>query len=266
MPKTATPCRSKAQVVIAVDDTDSADAGGTGAVAREIAKRLSSRFPVWGVTRHQLVILPEIDYTARNSTNVVHLLRGPLDLDELQKDAANWVREMASPGSDPGLCIAQVDRLLGCDLGRAAQERFVHKAEVRAAAAAADVLLTHPSHTDDGIVGAFAGACLASQGDDGRFVHAGALRSLAGEITVADVLDAGGDEVRSVEETVVTEGTILAERLRPALCRGRCVLYCARREDGRWLPIKGGPGDEDREATLHAPEQHGPGTGGLRRA
>jgi hypothetical protein len=252
MSETAASYRSKAEVVIAVDDTDSPDAGGTGAVAREIATRLSARFPVWGVTRHQFVVLPEIAYTARNSGNVIHLLHGPTDLGELRDDVAAWLRKMAVPGSDPGLCIARVDRLLGCDLGRAAQQRFVEKHEVRSAARSAGALLEHVCETDLGIVGAFAGACLAAGGDDGRFVQIGTMRSLTGEVQVQDVLEAGGDEVRSVEGERLTEGRIVADRLRPALRKGRCVLYCARRGDGLWLPVKGAPGDEEEEAELHA--------------
>lgn len=241
-----------AEVVIAVDDTDSPAAGGTGSVARAIARRLSARFPVWGVTRHQFVILPEIEYTARNSGNVVHLLQGPSDLGELREDVAAWLRKMAVPGSDPGLCIARADRLLGCDLGRAAQQRFVGKDEVRSAARSARALLDHVCETDLGIVGAFAGACLAAGGHDGRFVQIGTMRSLAGEAEVQDVLQAGGDEVQSVEGERLTEGRIVADRLRPALRRGRCVLYCARRGDGLWVPVKGAPGDEEEEAQLHA--------------
>ena len=245
--------RSQAQVVIAVDDTDSADEGGTGGLAREVARRLAGRFPVWGVTRHQFILLPEIPYTARNSGNVVHLLRRPPDLNELRDGVAAWVRQMASPGSDPGLCIAPVDALLGCELGRAAQERFVAKDEVRAAARNVGATLDHVCDTDDGIVGAFAGACLAASGDDGRFVQLGTMRSLTGQVTVEDVLAAGGDEVQSVEGDILQDGTIIAERLRPALRGGRCVLYCTRRGDGLWLPVKGAPGDEDHEARIHAP-------------
>jgi hypothetical protein len=252
MAETAAPYRSKAEVVIAVDDTDSLDEGGTGSVAREIARRLSSRFPVWGVTRHQFVILPEIEYTAKNSGNVVHLMHGPHDLAELEDDVAGWLRQMAASGSDPGLCIARVDSLLDCDLGRAAQNRFVRKDEVLDAARGAGAILEHVCETDLGIVGAFAGACLAAGGDDGRFVRIGAFRSLAGPVSVEDVLRAGGEEVRSVEEQPLVEGRIAGERFRPALRHGKCVLYCARRDDGMWVPVKGAPGDEEREAKLHA--------------
>ena len=97
--------------------------------------------------------------------------------------------------------------------------------------------------TDDGIVGAFAAACLAAQGSDGRFVQIGRMRELCGRFEVAEVLAAGGDEVRSAQEQPLTAGVIIAARLRPALRDGRCVLYCRPRSDGYWEAITGAPGD-----------------------
>jgi len=243
--------RTRGEVVVAVDDTDIPGEGGTGNVARTIAARLSTGLPVWGVTRHQFAVLPEIPYTARNSGNVIHLLEAPADLQALAEQVVEWVRGLHIEGSEPGICVARGEALLGVPLGREAKRRFVHRSEAWAAADAAGAILLHAIEADDGIVGAFAGACLAAQGNDGRFVQVGRLRELAGEVTVREVLSAGGDEVRSVEGTLLTDGVLAADRLRPALCCGRCVLYC-RREGTRWVPIHGAPGDKEEEARPHA--------------
>ncbi len=239
--------RTKAELVIAVDDTDSPEQGGTGRVARAIAERLAQRCPFWGVTRHQLAVLPEINYTRKNSANVVHLLEQPGAPAALAAEVSQWISEMALPGSEPGLCVADPARLLNVDLGRAAQQRVVSKDEVRAAARSAGVALRPAGSGDAGIVGAFAAACLAAGGNDGRFVQAGAMRSLSGVVTVADVLAAGGDEVRTVEDRPLDDGEITADRLRPALRTGKCVLYCAQGEDGVWVPVMGAPGDKEKE-------------------
>ena len=236
--------RTKAELVIAVDDTDIPQQGGTGRVARAIAEMLSARLPVWGVTRHQLAILPEINYTKKNSANVVHLLACPEGLDRLAEEVGEWLEEMALPGSEPGLCVASPDALLDVDLGRAAQCRVVGGQEVRAAAETARVILIHPREGDGGIVGAFAGACLASGGNDGRFVQAGELRALSGPVSVEELLGAGADEVRTDQDGPLTEGVVVAERIRPALREGKRIVYCSPREDGVWTPIKGAPGDE----------------------
>jgi hypothetical protein len=244
-----TPYRTKADLVISVDDTDNPDQGGTGRVARAVADRLGERFAVWGVTRHQLAVLPEINYTRNNSANVVHLLTGPEGVGELVDEVESWVREMALSGSEPGLCVADPDALRQAQLGRDAQTRFVHRREARAAARTAGVVLRSVGDGDGGTVGAFAAACLAAQGDDGRFVQIGEMRALSGEVSVADVRKAGADEVRALDGVALSEGTLCVERLRPALRGGRCVLYCSGGEDGLWTPIMGGPGDPRKGET-----------------
>jgi len=245
--------RSKAAVVVAIDDTDIPGEGGTGSVARRVAARLGERFAVWGVTRHQFAVLPEIPYTARNSGNVVHLLQAPAALEPLAEEVVGWVRTLHVPGSEPGICVAPVEALLGQRLGRDAQRRFVHRAEAWEAAASTGAILRKAVEADDGIVGAFAGACLAAQGNDGRFVQVGRMRDLAGELEVAEVLAAGGDEARSVEGTPISDGRVRAEKLRPALREGRCIVYC-RWDAGAWTPLHGGPGDKEQEEEdrLHA--------------
>jgi hypothetical protein len=243
--------RTKAAVVVAVDDTDIPGQGGTGHVARTIADHLHERFRLWGVTRHQFAVLPEIPYTARNSGNVVHLLDAPDDLSALADEVVEQVRGLHVDGSEPGICVARVEAVLDEPLGLEAKCRFVRRSEAWEAAAAAGVILRHAVEADDGIVGAFAGACLAAQGNDGRFVQIGRMRELSGEVTVEAVLAAGGDDVWSVEGHRLMDAVVVADRLRPALHEGRCVLYC-RRQNGAWVPIHGAPGDKEEEARLHA--------------
>ena len=236
--------RSRAELVIAVDDTDCPEAGGTGSVARAIADRLAERYAVWGVTRHQFIILPEINYTAKNSGNVVHVVEMADDPEALAAELERWLDELAVEGSEPGLCVARTEALPGCELGRAAQQRFVSRDEVRTAAEAAGVMLVGVREKAGGIVGAFCGACLAAQGNDGRFVQAGRIRELCGEVTVADVLAAGVDEVRATTGECLAEGKVVVDRLRPALAGGRCVLYCEQVAEGRYTPVKGWPEQE----------------------
>lgn len=239
-----TPYRTKAQLIITVDDTDRPGEGGTGQVARSIAQRLSEISPAWGVTRHQLAVLPQINYTKKNSANSVHLLAAPSNLERLADELLRWLDEVAQPGAEPGLCIADPNALLQIDLGLQAQRRVVSKHEVREAAQAAHVILAHARPEDDGIVGAFAGACLAASGNDGRFVQGGELRALSGRVGVEDLIAAGADEVRTTDESALTASAVLAERIRPALRCGKRIVYCVPQEDGLWTPIKGGPGDE----------------------
>ncbi len=243
---------TRARLLIAVDDTDRPGEGGTGRVARTIAARLASRFPVWGVTRHQFVILPGINYTSRNSGNVIHLLEAPAEESELAREIEPWIREMALPGAEPGLCVSRPEVLLSNGLGMEAQRRIVSQEEVRASAAEVGAILRHPGEGDNGIIGAFAAACLAASGNDGRFVDLGRIREISGEQSAQEMLAAGIDEIRAVKDVLPPDARILAERVRPAFRGGKSVLYCFRLEDGLWSALVGAPGDREKEESARA--------------
>src|SRR5512139_2830247 len=93
---------------IGLDDTDILNSPGTGHLARDIAANLAARYPIWGITRHQLLNDPRVPMTARNSANVIHLVVEPagLDLPGLADEVAGLMLARFQPGSDPGLCLA----------------------------------------------------------------------------------------------------------------------------------------------------------------
>lgn len=233
--------RATTQMVIAVDDTDTLERGGTGRVGRAIADLLEDWYGVWGVTRHQLAVMPGINYTRKNSTNVVHLSEIVPAPESLAEELCEWLQTAAEDEAEPGLCIARVSQIAGHALGPAAQHRVVTREETRVAAQDTGVILRHPRESDGGIIGAFAGACLASGQDDGRFVQVGSVRELSGRLTVGDLLRAGVDEVRTAGGKPIASGTIIGERFRPAMKNGRCILYCTPGADGQWYPVKGHP-------------------------
>ena len=57
------------QILISIDDTDNLDSRGTGEIASLIAEAVQQKG--WGttgmVTRHQLLVHPDIPYTSHNS-------------------------------------------------------------------------------------------------------------------------------------------------------------------------------------------------------
>ena len=227
--------------LIGIDDTDTPQAGGTGRLCRALAEEIARWADIRGVTRHQLAILPGIPYTRNNSANVVHLSCPSREFAGIVEHAAVWVANHCCPGSEPGLCAGNCRQLQDMSLGRAAQRRVVSPAEARQAAEKARVVLQAVVDDGCGIVGALAGAALASSGNDGRFVQVGVVRELAGMVSTVEIIDAGVDEIRTVSGETVADGHILVDNgLRPALCEGRVVLFV---EPGRsdWLPVKGWP-------------------------
>ena len=107
---------SELRKYVAIDDTDhESDDGrnrGTGsksrALARELIELVGGRH--LGITRHQLLVDAAIPYTSHNSSACIVLgVHGGLaDVTaELLGASELYLTEIASPGSDVGLCIAE---------------------------------------------------------------------------------------------------------------------------------------------------------------
>jgi len=233
-------------VYIGLDDTDTLESRGTGHLARLIAADLSPDYAVLGATRHQLLLDPRVPYTAKNSSAAVVLgLDGLPSLDTLMTRVRELVETHHSPGSDPGLCIA--DRITQdvTRFGQRVKREVVTQEEARALAGAHSIRLVGLGGNSDGVIGALAAVGLAAGGEDGRYVLVGRSRLLNGLHPVTAVLAAGIAEVRTVDGRPVTDGLILTDKLRPARRGARPVAIVERSPGpardstfGYWRPLK----------------------------
>jgi tRNA(Ile2) C34 agmatinyltransferase TiaS len=230
---------------IGLDDTDTATSPGTGHLAREIASMLTSRFPVLGITRHQLLFDPRVPMTAKNSANVVHLqidaprLRGNGNLARLVDEVADLVHAHAYPGSDPGLCLAIAPLSAVTEFGRRAKVALVTADEARAVVNNhQDLVLRALGGDGGGIIGALAAVGLAATGNDGRFTWVGSIRDVRGVQPVEVILAAGVAAVQTLEGDAVRSGLVeTGDKLRPALIDGRAVLLVEPADD-RWQAVR----------------------------
>ena len=91
-------------ILVGIDDTDNPESRGTGRLARAIAETLTADYPVYGVTRHQLYVHPDIPYTSHNSCAVIHLeTNGNADIDKIFATVQKVMLADFVKGSDPGL-------------------------------------------------------------------------------------------------------------------------------------------------------------------
>ncbi|HET89438.1 MAG TPA: ABC transporter substrate-binding protein [Chloroflexi bacterium] len=223
---------------VGLDDTDTLESRGTGHLARLVAEALSPDYPVLGVTRHQLLIDPRVPYTAKNSSAVIVLeANGRLNVDRLLERVQAVMRQHYNPGSDPGLCVARVVPKTIVEFGHRTQRDVVTQDEARALAAEHGIPLLGLGGTEDGVIGALAAVGLAAAGDDGRYVLVGRARELSGLQPVPTVLAAGIAAVRTIDGRPVTDGLVLADKLRPARRDGQPVLFVESVGD-RWRPLK----------------------------
>ena len=231
---------------ICIDDTDNLDSIGTGQVLEELIDALRERGLAEGsfVTRHQLLIHPDIAYTSHNSSMCCAASTDRLD--ETVAFCRTYMDAHCAEGSDPGLCIVVPERLESAgpllDFGRRAKTTVLSKADAYSLASRCAVLLSEHGGTGDGVIGALAGCGLRMSGNDGRIK--GKLRpDAAGEVlTVADFCcKYHVDQVLDPDSQPVGPGERLVFRAQSkALYRNflRTVIAAQAPEDGGlWHPL-----------------------------
>lgn len=219
---------------VGIDDTDYGISIGTGALAREVDLFLRRHLGAtsFGITRHQLLVHPDIPYTSHNSSACIEL---EVDASEQRvvEEASRLLRFLQHDGADPGLCVLAQRPMpeLFFALGKRATQEVLQKAEFSACAAELGVALLELGGTGLGIIGALSACALRMSGDNGRFISKDGLRDIQGAKTVGELLrladvsavfdDAGA---RLGEDCIIeTRGWV-----RPALRGGRPVLDVVR--------------------------------------
>jgi tRNA(Ile2) C34 agmatinyltransferase TiaS len=225
-------------IYIGIDDTDNKESRGTGHLARVVAEELSKTYTISGILRHQLLFDPRVPYTAKNSCAAIILsTQNPPDFTAVFNQVKSIMLEDFQTGSDPGLCVAASIPQEVIAFSRRAKVDLVHQSEARQLAQDHKILLSGLGGTEDGVIGALAAVGLASSGQDGRYISIGNIRELSGFQPVTDILNAGINSIRTLDETLITEGTVMADKLRPARRYGQPILY-VQQENGHWQPLK----------------------------
>jgi hypothetical protein len=220
-------------IAVSIDDTDNLESRGTGALATLLAEGIEQSS--WGksryVTRHQLLVHPDIPYTSHNSAMCFTAEIQPEHLESIIDFAARFLTRESAPGSDPGLCVVAIDRLESVsdlvDFGRRAKMEVLSKEGAYALARLAGVHLSEHGGTGQGVIGALAGAGLRLSGNDGRLKGWLDIAAPAGRVSVADLrAHAGVDLVRSVDGREVAGDDLvrLGDKVKTVLLDGKAVL------------------------------------------
>lgn len=221
------------QVLISIDDTDNLESPGTGALASQIAADLEDNG--WGrsrfITRHQLLVHPDIPYTSHNSAMCFAAEIKADCLDQVISHAAAFLARESAPGSDPGLCVAVINRLPEADelirFGQSAKEAVLTKDAAYELAQRTGVHLSEHGGTGQGVIGALAGAGLRLGGNDGRLKGQLVFAVPGGVVSVAALRDRDDvDEVRTLGgESVANQELVrLGDKVKTVLLDGRSVL------------------------------------------
>ncbi|MFV0494561.1 hypothetical protein [Mycobacterium sp.] len=224
-------------MLIGIDDTDDLYSPGTGRRARERLGVLAAAglgTPA-GATRHQLLIDDRIPYTTHNSSACLAWRStggNPRAVSaEVIGVAGRFLETVCPPDADPGLAVVIPAKLEDTsalsEFGWRAKREVLRTAQAWELAAAVGVHLSGHGGTQDGVLGALAGAGLHLSGDDGMFITLPGLFELPGEITI-DELHARIplDDARDANDRRPAPGEPidLGDWVRPVLLDGRSVL------------------------------------------
>ncbi len=154
---------------LSFDDTDTLESPGTGHVLEAFLRSLPCESSF--ISRHQLFVSRDVPYTSHNSAMCAELW-GEIDEQTLIGLAAAHLLKTFAPGADPGLCVADAERMRSPELlvrwGYRAKKEVLTKADAYALASACGVHLSEHGGTGQGVVGALAAVGLRFGGQDGR--------------------------------------------------------------------------------------------------
>lgn len=233
-------------VVICVDDTDSLDKKiSTGKIADYIKQAIEdNKIGICeSITRHQLLLHPDIPYTSHNSSMcMVAEIKEGKEI-EIIKLAADIIEGNMADEADPGFCLCITHRLKPEDLhklitfGQLAQKEVLSKETAYKLAKDLDIHLSEHGGTGQGVIGALAGVGLRLSGNDGRFKGQLKIKSSRedGLVTVSEICaQTGSAEVRDVEGNILQkeQQVELGEYAKAVLYQHRKVVVVASKEEG----------------------------------
>ncbi len=228
------------KILIAIDDTDSLEIGATGQSANELRRIFKSKG--WGqsepVTRHQLLLHPDIPYTSHNSSMCFVLDSSPDTLEELIRCAGDFLSVSSAPGSDPGLCVA-VEEHISCidhliEFGLRAKKEVLNKRDAYRTAEKCNVHLSEHGGTGLGIIGAIAGLALRLTGNDGRFQGKLLLGESGASMQAGEILAISEiEEIQSIDGQTLSSGEtiIIGNKIKTVLLDGKRKLLVFRQSD-----------------------------------
>jgi hypothetical protein len=221
-------------IYVGIDDTDTKESRGTGRLARDIATEFQLKYPLFGVTRHQLFVHPDIPFTSHNSCAVIHVQAPANAMDDIFSTAKKLMLADFIVGSDPGLAIAETLQVSSSlvALGQDAKTMIVTQQRALNVARNCGIRVEGLGGTNGGIIGAVAGIGLASLGNDGRFLLKGKNRELGGIRSISEIISAGIDQVVTPQGDIIKEGNVrIPKNATPSFIHGKAVLFVERSDD-----------------------------------
>lgn len=216
--------------LVGIDDTDNLESRGTGHRVRMMADWLAENklaAPL-GITRHQLLVDPQIPYTSHNSSACLSVDTD--NANDVWEASREFLLRESAVGSDAGLSLAAWDEIPPCvrAFGTRAKQVVLTQLEAEQTALDNGIRLEGLTGTGGGIIGALAAVGLRHAGNDGRFLWLPGMRELQGKISVHQICSQGHmDRICTLEEFDLSPDTLVdvGEWVRPVLRQGKATLF-----------------------------------------
>jgi hypothetical protein len=222
--------------LLGIDDTDNLESRGTGHRVRQLANWLAENdlAEPLGITRHQLLVDPQIPYTSHNSSACLSVESE--NVDDLWEASREFLLRESALGSDAGLTLAEWDSINegAVSFGKRAKIVVLTMPEAEQTAVGSGIRCEGLTGTHGGIIGALSAIGLHRNGNDGRFLWLPGLRELQGKYQADELRKLGHvDRICSLNNWEVQSKAIVnvGEWMRPILRGGKSTLYVEKKND-----------------------------------
>lgn len=223
--------------MIGIDDTDGRDVRGTAPLSRRLAEWLRSDRLAEpnGITRHQLLMKKQIEYTAHNSAVCIALDTD--NMDGVWETTRDFLALESDPRSNAGLCLSRWDAVSHDVVvwGARAKKEILTLEEAQQVAVKAHVRVEGLKGSGAGVIGALAAIGLHREGNDGRFIWLPGLFGLEGTFSVGEIFERSAvDRVCTLDEVElpIRELVELGSWTRPLLRHGQATLFVEEKKRG----------------------------------
>jgi len=232
------------RLLIAIDDTDNAESIGTGRLARMLGEQLQEErlATAASVTRHQLLVHPDIPYTSHNSCACIEAVTTNGGMEKIVDRAKSFLVEHFHEDANPGLCVAEKGAVAEelHAFGSRAQQHVLKLEDAKNMAQRTGIFTWWQGETGQGCIGAIAGVGLRSAGNDGRFIGLQGIREIKGIASVGEILaqslvcrvESVSGEILAEHESVDTQDWV-----RPSL-RNDAPVLMVKQNGTFWEPAE----------------------------
>ena len=229
-------------IYVGIDNTSNNESVGTAKFARRVANKISDKYPVYAVSRHQFYVHPKIKYSTHNFGAVIHL---DCDEEKCVNDVFLIIKGIMedefNTESNPGLAVAHEKHISPAviNYGQDAKKSILTQKRAEDLAIHSNIKLEGFGKTKNGIIGAIASIGLAATKNDGRFLQIGNIRTIKEPQPVKNFIKAGIEKIFTLDGRRIKNGTIFNDNnkpVKPSPINGEVILFVIE-ENGRYKAV-----------------------------